>query len=106
MEEGGEAWGGGEGGGKGGGEGGGGGGELWSSLAGGEACFRPSRLAVADCAAPRLFRCHSAGGAWQVDEVRRFGQADLLARHAYFLHRGGSCGFVWQGGAARPLDVR
>ena len=40
-------------------------GELWASLEGGEACFRPSRLAAADCDAPRLFRCRSVSGAWQ-----------------------------------------
>ena len=54
VEEGGEAWG-----------GGGEEGELWASLEGGEACFRPSRLAAADCDAPRLFRCRSVSGAWQ-----------------------------------------
>ena len=84
VEEGGEAWG-----------GGGEEGELWASLEGGEACFRPSRLAAADCDAPRLFRCRSASGAWQVDEVRGFGQVDLLAQHAYVLDGGSQC-FVWQ----------
>ena len=94
VEEGGEAWG-----------GGGEDSELWASLEGGEACFRPSRLAAADCDAPRLFRCRSASGTWQVDEVRGFGQVDLLAQHAYVLDGGSQC-FVWQGSEARPLDVR
>ena len=93
VEEGGETWGGGE------------GGELWASLEGGEACFQPSRLAAADCDAPRLFRCRSASGVWEVEEVRGFGQADLLAQYAYVLDGASQC-LVWQGGAARPLDVR
>ena len=92
VEEGGETWGGGE------------GSELWASLEGGEACFRPSRLAAADCDAPRLFRCRSASGVWEVEEVRGFRQTDLLAQHAYVLDGASQC-FVWQGGAARPLDV-